>query len=81
MPMDEPCKSCVHIENAEPVSKGYTIAGLCQTCKGTKWVSTNLERPLFKLLKENDNSKAHDARQYQIAPPDDELPLPTVPSV
>jgi hypothetical protein len=33
------------------------------------------------LLKENDNSKAHDARQYQIAPPDDELPLPTVPSV
>jgi hypothetical protein len=67
MPMDEECVNC----HDGKKSKGYTVAGLCQVCKGTKLVSTNIERPLFKLLSERD-PLLEDMNLYQ-APPDVEI--------
>ena len=51
MPIDAPCMHCRGVDDKP---KGYTIAGLCQSCKGSKWVDTGKQIHLFKITGEND---------------------------
>ena len=46
VPLDEACRQCWDKELKE--STGYTVAGICHRCKGTKFIDLN--RTVYKFL-------------------------------
>lgn len=51
MPLDGPCPHCSTKDTraAGTGGAGYTIAGVCTTCKSTGWVDLNISASLFKI--------------------------------